>query len=149
MVLHVGYDVSALSDPVLRSRYRGPVTNDWYGRPVPKPAHGTADLGRQTSSTRRITDAVMALFDRIVDPSLPVRRMYIVANHVVDESRARAVQLDLFEEPSEDESRERSRQEAILAIRRKYGKNAILKGMNFDEGATARERNAQIGGHKA
>lgn len=149
MVLSIGYDQQSLTDPAIRSRYRGPVANDWYGRPVPKPAHGSVNLSRPTSSTRRITDAVMELFDRIVDPALLVRRMYVVAAHVVDESRVAGVQLDLFEEPAEDEARERSRQEAILAIRRKFGKNAILKGMNFDEGATARERNQQIGGHKA
>ena len=91
----------------------------------------------------------MELFDRIVEPTLQVRRVYVVAAHVVDEKQLDGVQLDLFEEPAEDEGRERSRQEAILAIRRKFGKNAILKGMNFEEGATARERNQQIGGHKA
>ena len=149
MVLSIGYDTESLTDPEIRSRYRGPVAADWYGRKVPKPAHGSVNLPRQTSSTRLITDAVMDLFDRIVDPALLVRRMYVVAAHVVDETRVAGVQLDLFEEPAEDETRERSRQEAILAIRKKFGKNAILKGMNFDEGATARERNQQIGGHKA
>ena len=92
---------------------------------------------------------MMELFDRIVAPDLSVRRVYVVAARVVREDSLDGVQLDLFDEPVEDESRERSRQEAILAIRRKFGKNAILKGMNFDDGATARERNAQIGGHKA
>ena len=131
-----------------RQSFRGEVTTDWYGRPVPKPAHGSANLGRQTSSTELILKAVGDLFDRIVDRKLLVRRMYVVANHVVPESRAEGVQLDLFEaEPDTD--RERSRQEAILKIREKYGKNAILKGMNFEEGATARERNKTIGGHKA
>ena len=149
MVLSIGYDTESLTDPEIRSRYRGPVAADWYGRKVPKPAHGSINLPRQTSSTRLITDAVMDLFDRIVDPALLVRRMYVVAAHVVDETQVAGVQLDLFEEPAEDEARERSRQEAILAIRKKFGKNAILKGMNFDEGATARERNQQIGGHKA
>ena len=149
MVLSIGYDTESLRDPDIRSRYRGPVAADWYGRAVPKPAHGSVNLPRQTSSTRIITDAVMDLFDRIVDPALLVRRIYVVASHVVQESQVAAVQLDLFEEPVEEDSRERSRQEAILAIRKKFGKNAILKGMNFDEGATARERNKQIGGHKA
>ena len=149
MVLSIGYDTESLTDPEIRSRYRGPVAADWYGRKVPKPAHGSVNLPRQTSSTRLITDAVMDLFDRIVDPALLVRRMYVVAAHVVDETRVAGVQLDLFEEPAEDEARERSRQEAILAIRKKFGKNAILKGMRFDDGATARERNQQIGGHKA
>ncbi|MCR5841936.1 MAG: DNA methylase [Bacteroidales bacterium] len=149
LVLSIGYDNGALTDPARQGGYRGAVTNDWYGRPVPKPAHGSVNLPRPSSSTRLITDAMMDLFDRVVDPTLLVRRMYVVAAHVVDEKKVEGIQLDLFEEPAEDDSRERSRQEAILAIRRKYGKNAILKGMNFDEGATARERNEQIGGHKA
>ena len=149
LILSIGYDMESISNPEIRSRYTGPVAADWYGRKVPKPAHGSINLPRQTSSTRIITDAMMELFDRIVDPALLVRRMYVVTARVVDEKRVAGVQLDLFEEPQEDEARERSRQEAILAIRKKYGKNAILKGMNFDEGATARERNQQIGGHKA
>ena len=149
MVLSVGYDVSCLTDPERRARYTGPTTQDWYGRPVPKPAHGSVNLPRQTSSTRIIAEAVMELFDRIVDPALLVRRMYVAAAHLVDESKVQAVQLDLFEEPAEDENRERSRQEAILAIKHKYGPNAILTGTNFEEGATGRDRNRQIGGHKA
>ena len=120
---------------------------DWYGRVVPKPAHGSVNLGRQTSSTRLISEAVLGLFDRIVDPSLQVRRLNVTAANVCDESRS-GEQLELFGEPF-DTDRERRRQEAILEIRRKYGKNAILKGMNFEEGATAMERNKQIGGHKA
>ena len=146
IVLSIGYDTASLDGP----EYRGNVARDWYGRNVPKPAHGSINLPRQTSSTRLLSEAVTELFDRIADPSLLVRRMYVVAARVVDESRARAVQLDLFEEPgAEDDGRERSRQEAILEIRRKFGKNAILTGTNFDEGATGRERNEQIGGHKA
>ena len=146
IVLSIGYDTASLDGP----EFRGNVARDWYGRNVPKPAHGSINLPRQTSSTRLLSEAVTELFDRIADPSLLVRRMYVVAARVVDESRARAVQLDLFEEPgAEDDGRERSRQEAILEIRRKFGKNAILTGTNFDEGATGRERNEQIGGHKA
>ena len=148
MVLTVGYDTESLSDKTVAAKYHGPVTNDWYGRPVPKPAHGSVNLGRQTSSTDLIMKAVGELFDRTVDRNLLVRRMYVVANHIVDEKAADAVQLDLFEEEP-DMERERSRQEAILEIRRKFGKNAILKGMNFEEGATAKDRNKQIGGHKA
>ncbi|MCR5243269.1 MAG: DNA methylase [Bacteroidales bacterium] len=147
MVLTVGYDVENLSSYGSKNTYRGPVVEDHYGRPVPKPAHGSVNLGRQTSSTKLIVDAVMDLFDRIVDKSLLVRRMYVVANHVVSERKMDAVQLRLFEEPVNTE-KERSEQEAILAIRRKFGKNAILKGTNFEEGATARERNGQIGGHR-
>ena len=143
MVLHVGYDMESDLEA-----YGGPVSEDYYGRKVPKPAHGSVNLGRQTSSTRLIVDAVMDLYDRIVDRRLLVRRIYVVANHVVDESRKDGVQLNLFEEMQED-TRERSRQEAILAIRRKFGKNAILHGIEFEDGATTRERNNQIGGHKA
>ena len=148
IVLSVGYDAGIIRQTG-SGGYRGAVVDDWYGRPVPKPAHGSARLPRPSSSTRLITDAMMDLFDRIVEPSLQVRRVYVVAAHVVDEKQLDGIQLDLFEEPAEDEGRERSRQEAILAIRRKFGKNAILKGMNFEEGATGRERNQQIGGHKA
>ena len=148
MVLTVGYDTESLSDKTVAAKYHGPVTNDWYGRPVPKPAHASVNLGRQTSSTDIIMKAMGDLFDRIVDRNLLVRRMYVVANHIVDESSADEVQLDLFQEEP-DLERERSRQEAILEIRRKFGKNAILKGMNFEEGATAKDRNKQIGGHKA
>lgn len=148
MVLTVGYDTESLSDKTVAAKYHGPVTNDWYGRPVPKPAHGSVNLGRQTSSTDLIMKAMGELFDRTVDRNLLVRRMYVVANHIVDENAADGVQLDLFEEEP-DMERERSRQEAILEIRRKFGKNAILKGMNFEEGATAKDRNKQIGGHKA
>ena len=143
MVLHVGYDMESDLEA-----YGGPVSEDYYGRKVPKPAHGSVNLGRQTSSTRLIVDAVMDLYDRIVDRRLLVRRIYVVANHVVDESRKDGVQLNLFEE-MQDDTRERSRQEAILAIRRKFGKNAILHGIDFEDGATTRERNNQIGGHKA
>ena len=155
MVLTVCYDPESLADGKGATgrassgrAFKGEVTQDWYGRPVPKPAHGSANLGRQTSSTDLIMKAVGELYDRITDRSLLVRRMYVVANHVVDEASAAGVQLDLFQEEPDTE-RERSRQEAILEIRRKFGKNAILKGMNFEEGATAKERNKQIGGHKA
>ena len=144
MVITVGYDAASLDG----GKFKGAVENDWYGRPVPKPAHGSVNLGRQTSSTALIMKAVGDLFDRIVDKRLLVRRMYVVANHIVNESDAAPVQMNLFEE-SRDDGKERSRQEAIIEIRRKFGKNAILKGMNFEEGATAKDRNKQIGGHKA
>ena len=167
MVLTVGYDMVSLEDPGIRKKYKGEIAKDWYGRKVPKQAHGSINLGRMMSSTNRIIDAVMELYDRIVDPVLLVRRMYVVANHVVAEDLARKErevseenrQLDLFTDPAEEDrqraeeeeelDREHRRQEAVLEIRKKYGKNAILKGTNFMEGATARERNAQIGGHRA
>ncbi|MBQ9420484.1 MAG: DNA methylase [Lachnospiraceae bacterium] len=167
MVLTVGYDMTSLDDPEIRKKYKGEVAKDWYGRKVPKQAHGSINLGRMMSSTERIIDAVMELYDRIVDPVLLVRRMYVVANHVVPEDLARKAretseenrQLDLFTDPEATErireeeeaalEREHRRQEAVLEIRKKYGKNAILKGTSFMDGATARERNAQIGGHRA
>ena len=159
MVLTIGYDIDNLLDPERRKRYVGPVVTDHYGRKVPKHAHGTVNLPCYLSSTREITEAVMELFDRIVDVNLLVRRVNIVACHVLQEQDAPKnsgmEQLDLFN-PPEDRSeteqqrqREKRRQQAVIGIRKKYGKNAILKGMNLEEGATARSRNAQIGGHKA
>lgn len=146
MVLTVGYDIENLDNG---SRgYQGEVVRDFYGRNVPKPAHGSINLGSHNSSTQQITDAVMQLFDRIVDRRLLVRRMYVVANHTIDEEMAALESASLFADTQADE-KERRRQEAIIAIKNKFGKNAILKGMNFDEGATAKERNAQVGGHKA
>ena len=145
MVLNIGYDKESLETV---KDYEGPVTADHYGRKVPKPAHGSVNLGRQTSSTTLIADAVMDLYDRITDRRLLIRRLNVTANHVVPESRVEGVQLSLFDEFQENPSRERSRQEAILAIRRKFGRNAILTGIDFEEGATTRERNNQIGGHR-
>ena len=165
LVLTVGYDIENLSDPDRKRNYKGPVTTDFYGRTVPKPAHGSINLDAPTSSTKKITEAVMSLYDRIVDKNLLVRRMYVVANHIISENEAKdkedktPVQLDMFTDYQAEEERaiaeqaeldrERRQQQAILEIKRKYGKNAILKGMNFEEGATARERNEQIGGHHA
>lgn len=159
MVLTVGYDVDNLLDPERRQRYKGPVETDRYGRKVPKYAHGTANLPAYSSSTREITQTVMELFDRIVDKELLVRRMTIAACRILTEravSRGAPMeQLDLFAQPEAAEAqearrqREKRRQQAVLEIQKKYGKNAILKGMNLEEGATARERNRQIGGHKA
>ena len=165
MVLTVCYDIENLSDPARRARFHGEVAVDFYGREVPRHVHGSINLGEPTSSTRRITEAVMELYDRIVDRELLVRRMFVVANHTVSEAAARQararqnVQLDMFtdyaaearREAAAESAREKERrqQETVLAIRDKYGKNAILKGMNLEEGATARDRNAQIGGHRA
>jgi DNA polymerase V len=210
MVLTVVYDKENLTDPAIREKYRGPVKKDWYGRMAPKPAHGTVNLGRHTSSSRIITDAVLDLYDRIVDRDLLVRRIFLVTNHVIEEAGAKSSaskdtvfsassetgimsgtdrsrslgrkqvypeqakepereeesaaegswqQLDLFtdyealEEKKEREKaaleKERRLQEAMLQIRRKFGKNAILKGTSLQEGATMRDRNQSIGGHKA
>ena len=143
LVLHVGYENK------VKRGFDGQMVADWYGRPTPKPAHGSINLPGFTSSTTLIMKAAMELFDRIIDPSLEVRRVYVVASHILPEERADGLQLGLFDERPVDLEKERRQQEVILEIRRKFGKNAILKGMNFEEGATTRERNNQIGGHKA
>ena len=146
IVLSVNYDSESLSD----GNFRGEVVNDWYGRPVPRPAHGSINLPHKSSSTDEILKAALTLWDRIVDPTLLVRRLTVAASHVTPEAREGDGQLCLFDETDpQQRAKERRRQEAILAIKKKYGKNAILKGMNFDEGATGIERNSQIGGHKA
>ena len=163
MVLHVGYDIENLSRPEIRKQYKGPIVKDHYGREVPKSAHGTANLGRKTSSTRLIINAVMELYDNIVDRNLYVRRVSITANNVVEESSIKEAdsfeQMDLFtdydalqKEREEEEvslNKEKQMQKAMLDIKKKFGKNAILKGMNLEEGAMTIERNSQIGGHKA
>ncbi len=159
LTLTLGYDIENLLDSERRKKYKGPVVTDHYGRQVPKHSHGTANLNRKTASTRLIMEAVLDLFDRIADPDLLVRRVTLCANHLVPETQAMSgaqpVQLDLFGETTAQEAeeaaleREKRRQKAVLTIQKKYGKNAILKGMNFKEGATTKDRNAQIGGHKA
>lgn len=151
LVLTVGYDID-------NKQYRGEISTDRYGRKIPKHAHGTQNLPKMTASTKMLTEAAMTLYDRIVDPSLLIRRMYICAGHVLPETEVLGEpameQLDLFQDPASLEAeetaleRERRMQEALLSIKRKYGKNAILKGMNLEEGATARERNGMTGGHK-
>ena len=163
IVLTIGYDIENLTDPDRSRKYKGDVTIDRYGRRVPKHAHGTTNLKRQTSSTMLITDAVMELYDRIVDKNLLIRRINITANRLVDENSAKKEekyeQLDLFtdykakeQEQVKEEAaleREKRMQQTMLTIKKKFGKNAILKGMNLQEGATAKDRNEQIGGHKA
>lgn len=163
LVLTVGYDRENLSDPEIRRRYKGAVTVDHYGRRVPKHAHGTVNIGRFTSSTRLILDAVTTLYEDIVDKELLVRRVAVTANHVTEECRIKEKesyeQLDLFtdyealqkqkEQEEAELKRERDVQRAVLDIKKKFGKNAIMKGMNLEEGATTLERNNQIGGHRA
>ena len=163
IVLTIGYDIENLTNPLISSKYKGDISIDVYGRKIPKHAHGTINLKRQTSSSNMIIDAALELYDRIINKSLLVRRINIVANHVINENdikhEEQYEQLDLFTDydevllkrKEEDEKllRERKMQEAVLSIKKKYGKNAVLKGMNFEEGATAISRNSQIGGHKA
>lgn len=160
IVLTVGYDIDNLADPQRRKRYKGAVTTDRYGRKVPKHAHGTTNLAQQTSSTMRITEAATELFARIVNSDLLVRRISLCANRVVSEAEAvqeeRYEQMSLFEEEKQGADaceemleRERKLQQAMLDVKKRYGKNAMVKGMNLQEGATTMERNSQIGGHKA
>ena len=163
IVLTVGYDIENLKNPKIRKAYKGEITTDHYGRSVPKSAHGSINLGRQTSSTKLIIDAAMELFEDIVDKNLLVRRVNIIANHIVDESTIQEKddieQLDLFTDYKEVElkkeeekiklAQEKQIQKTVLEIKKKYGKNAIIKGMNLEEGATTLDRNKQIGGHKA
>ena len=154
IVLTVGYDIESL-----KKSYSGAVETDRYGRKIPKTAHSSENIGRYTSSTKLICETAMKLFDRIVDKELLVRRMYIVANHIITENDAEKereyVQLNLFSDTGKQEAeenelkKEKDMQKAILKIKSKYGKNSIIKGINLKEGATALERNRQIGGHKA
>ena len=157
MVLTVGYDTSSLT-----AEYSGPVDTDWYGRKIPKQAHGTKNLGKPSSSTRLIMEKMLELYDEIVDRKLLVRRMYVVANHIVPAASVPKEpafeQLDLFtdyEQAAQQKEEERAAlekekklQQAMLAIKKKHGKNAILHGTSYQEAATGRERNAQIGGHR-
>lgn len=153
VVLTVGYDVSNLKN----RDYKGKVKTDVYGRKLPTHSHGSENIGRYTSSTNLIADAVLRLFDRITDKSLLVRRMNIAANHTIPEADASQLseQLDLFTDCKAQAQRERllererSLQKATVILHKRYGKNSVLKGMNLKEGATSIERNSQIGGHRA
>ena len=163
VALAVGYDMESLDDPKLRAAYQGELATDFYGRSVPKPAVGTAHLPRFTASSRQLIDAFSRLYDEIVDMRLLVRRLTLTANHLTEEAhapmKAPVQQLDLFTDyaalAAEEEAqnaelaREKQVQQVLLNLKKRYGKNAVLKGMNLEEGATARERNRQIGGHKA
>lgn len=161
LVLTVGYDIESLTNPSIREKYHGKITTDHYGRQVPVHAHGTINIEEPTSSGSVISEKVAELYDRIVNPVLLVRRLNLSVNHLIHEElykkQPKIVQLDLFTDPEESEKqrkadeekaeKERRRQEAILSIKKKFGKNAILKGINYADGATQKERNQQIGGH--
>ena len=163
IVLTVGYDIENLTDVKRRVAYNGEIKTDYYGRQIPKHARGTANLGRKTASTRLITDAVLKAYDENVDKKLLIRRLNITANRVVPEETLSQTpapyQFSLFEDYKEIEKqkakedaeleKERKIQETLIGIKNKFGKNAILKGLNLQEGATAKDRNEQIGGHKA
>uniref|UniRef100_A0AB33J7R5 Y-family DNA polymerase n=1 Tax=Prevotella sp. GTC17260 TaxID=3236796 RepID=A0AB33J7R5_9BACT len=163
LILTVGYDVESLANADVRVKYQGEVRRDYYGRLVPKHAHGTTNLKQKTSSAAIITKAIVNLYHKIVNPHLLIHRINITTSHVVNEDmrdrNLHILELDLFtdygemweQKKREEEilNKERKIQNARLAIKQRYGKNAILKGLNFEEGATGMERNLQIGGHKA
>ncbi len=163
IVLTIGYDIDNFKNPEIVKKYKGKMSMDFYGRIMPEHAHGSVNLGRMTSSTTIIMNAVMKLFDKIVDPDLMTRRINVTANHVTDETveqeKDSFEQLDLFtdyaalekqrEEEKKSLEKEKAIQHAMLDIKKKFGKNAILKGTDLQEGATTIDRNNQIGGHKA
>ena len=159
MVLTIGYDIENLTNPEISKSYFGEITVDQYGRKVPKAAHGTINIDHKTSSTKIITDYVMNLYESIINKKLLVRRINITAEDVVNEddykNNKKFEQIDLFidyneiEKQQKKEKLEKELQKAVLDIKTKYGKNAVLKGMNFIEGGTTIERNGQIGGHKS
>ncbi len=159
IVLTVSYDIDNLTNPVISKNYKGEITVDYYGRKAPKHAHGTTNLEKYTSSTKMITQKTLELFDKIVNFDLFVRRINISACKLLKEEDVKkeqgAMQLSFFDDYEKEkrdiemEQKERNVQKAVINIKKKFGKNAILKGMNLQEGATARDRNEQIGGHKA
>ena len=161
IVLTIGYDIENLTDESRRRAYKGEIKTDFYGRQVPKHTRGTVNIGRKTASTKLITEAVLKAYDEVVNPDLLIRRINLTANRVVPEDTASQgtvpYQLSLFEVFDEEQlkkedaelEKERKIQETLIDIKNKFGKNAILKGLNLQEGATAKDRNEQIGGHKA
>ncbi len=162
MVITVNYDIESLKYPNDKESYKGELQKDYYGRTVPKHAHGSINLGEFTALSSKLIEAVLELYDMVVDKSLLVRRMNIVANHIIPEGDVKTdefEQLDIFsfdkssiEEKQREEDKKKKElrlQQAVLSIKNRYGKNAILKGTNFQEGATMRERNKEIGGHRA
>lgn len=164
LVLTIGYDIENLKDETIKKAYAGDVTTDHYGRRVPKHAHGSINLPRQTASTRLMMEAVMELFERIMNPALLSRRINLTANHVISEKDVKPVeetfeQMDLFtdygarekkrQQEEAELAKEKKMQKAVLDIQKKFGKNAVLKGMNLQEGGTTIERNGQVGGHRA
>ena len=157
IVLTIGYDVENVTNPLINKENIKEITNDRYGRKIPKPAHGTINLDYKTSSGKIIMEAAINLYKKIIDKNLLIRRINITANKVINESKVRKSeyeQIDLFKNYQEEskrknkEKKEKRLQETMINIKNKYGKNAILKGMNLEEGGTTIERNIQIGGHK-
>ena len=162
IVLNIGYDIDNLKIPEIRRKYNGEITTDYYGRKVPKPAHGTINLEHKTSSAKIIIENALKLYNKIANKDLLIKRINITANNIVDENtiinKPQLQQLDLFtnyekqdeirKKQLKDEKEEKQLQNIMLSIKNKYGKNAILKGMNLEEGGTTIDRNKQIGGHR-
>ena len=162
LVMTVGYDIENLTNPSIRNKYNGEVTTDHYGRKIPKHSHGTINIDHQTSSSKVIIEKMVELYENIVNKDLLIRRINIVANNVVDENKIKDKpqyqQFDLFtnyqeldeknKKQKEEEKEEHKLQNVLLSIKQRYGKNAILKGMNLEDGGTTIDRNGQIGGHK-
>ena len=163
IVLHVIYDTTNIVKTQDGDRYDGDMVVDHYGRVMPKDAHGSVNLGRFTTSTKIIVEKTVELYEKITDKSLFVRKINVTVNHLLQEQdlpeKPKEVQLDLFTDFEEEQARkekeekelarEYKRQKSVVAIQKKFGKNALLKGMNLEEGATMRDRNGQVGGHKA
>ena len=162
LVLTVGYDIDNLNITDIRESYTGEITKDHYGREVPKHAHGTINIDHKTSSSKVIMEHMLKLYDRIINKNLLIRRINITASNVVSEDLVKdkpvIQQFDLFtdykeveekrEKEKEEEMKDKKLQNVMLDIKNKYGKNAILKGMNLEEGGTTIDRNKQIGGHR-
>ena len=163
IVLTIGYDVESLKNENIRKKYRGRIKIDFFGRKVPEHSHGTININPPTSLSTKLIEKVGELYDRIVNPNLLIRRLTLSINHLINEGKVNKkkyiIQPDLFsdfedmkerfQKEKEEQNKERNRQEAMLRLRKKYGKNVILRGLNFAEGATQKSRNKQIGGHKA
>ena len=163
LVLTIGYDVESLTNKVIATKYKGRIKKDFYGREVPVHSHGTINIDKPTSSSKILIEKVAELYDRIVNNNLLIRRLTLSINHLIDENKIDrqkyVVQPDLFSDYEEIKRqqeleereliKERKRQEAMLHLRKKFGKNVLLRGLNYDEGATQKDRNKQIGGHKA
>ena len=157
IVLEIGYDVDNLKNQAISSQYNGEITTDKYGRKVPKHAHGTINIDHQTSSSKVLTEHIIKLYEQIINKQLLVRRINITVNNVVNENMVKNSnyeQINLFvdykevSKKREKEEAEKEIQKAMINIKSKYGKNAIIKGMNLQKEGTTIERNGQIGGHK-
>ena len=159
LVLTIEYDKENLTNPDINKLYKGEITIDRYGRKIPKHGHGTINLDHKTSSTKLLSEAAIKLYEKITDKRLLIRKIYVTANDVVNElnlkEEKKYEQIDMFtnykelEKKKEKEKSEKQIQKAILNIKDKYGKNAIIKGMDLQSAGTTIERNSQIGGHKA